>query len=437
MNNNQQYKRQQVHEEMDALDFDLLVSELGSIDNEELKNTIISFRPKIKITAPSSLKKNIIDQIKKEKASEESPIIRSIKWSRTIKRTLAVAAMVSAILFVIPFIGRNNRDSNTANAAASLFMNAINAVDSVKTMDMDFNVRTAARDNFNTIGTDYAMVAHQITEKFEQPAKWKVEKEGRVVLFDGKNQYLWVPEIDQAIKGPAGSGFVGWFEILLNPATILWKEEVTAKENASGITMKKNGNQLFVTIVSKQKDYFLNDYLKDKNLDESDNRREYVFDDRTKLLKGLKIYLLYEQKETLIFEIGHIEYNNPIENAAFSINLPQGVEWHEFTEPDSNAALSDIDSKKAAEMAFDDLSKSDFNAHKGLWSQFNFFSKANFKNAYSGLQIIKIGEPFKSGKYPGEFVPYTIRMSDGNIKTWAIALRNDNPNKVWIVDGGI
>lgn len=59
------------------------------------------------------------------------------------------------------------------------------------------------------------------------------------------------------------------------------------------------------------------------------------------------------------------------------------------------------------------------------------------KNIYGGLELISLGEPFKSGLFPGEFVPYKIRLKSGEIKEFNLALRNDNPTKTWKIDGGI
>jgi len=58
-------------------------------------------------------------------------------------------------------------------------------------------------------------------------------------------------------------------------------------------------------------------------------------------------------------------------------------------------------------------------------------------HCYSGLAIVKIGEPYKSfNGYAGFYVPYEIRLKDGYIKKWQLAIRNDNPAKSYRVDGG-
>ncbi len=68
-----------------------------------------------------------------------------------------------------------------------------------------------------------------------------------------------------------------------------------------------------------------------------------------------------------------------------------------------------------------------------------------FTNGYGGMQIISLGKPFKgmvtvSGMrvpYPGIWVPYEIRLRDGQIKKWNLAIRCDNPEHRWYWDGGL
>ena len=58
------------------------------------------------------------------------------------------------------------------------------------------------------------------------------------------------------------------------------------------------------------------------------------------------------------------------------------------------------------------------------------------KQHMGGLKITSIGEPFKSGLYPGWFVPYEIKFKNGGIKKMNLAVRNDNAAKRYIIDGG-
>jgi hypothetical protein len=59
------------------------------------------------------------------------------------------------------------------------------------------------------------------------------------------------------------------------------------------------------------------------------------------------------------------------------------------------------------------------------------------KEYLGGLQIISIGEPFKMGEFPGWYVPYKVRFNNGLVQDWDLAIRNDNPVKRYMFDGGI
>lgn len=402
---------------------------------DEMQEVITALQPKVRVTAPLMLQQHIINELKKEITMKQVNTKR-VQFSSVIKRILAVAA-VAAIIFVIPFL--NNKSNLTGNAAkaSSLFEWAIKAGDLVKTMIIKCSIRTDSKDNFNLVGKEYDMVEHTITKTFTQPEKWKVQKPGRTVLFDGTNQYLWVPAMQEAVKGPKDANYIDWLKILLDPTSILWKEKEDVKNNGDNITIKEEGDKLLVTIISKAQGNFMNDYLKNKSIAESDNRREYVFDNNTKLLKGLKVYTLENKKETLVLSIDNIAYNTPLPADAFAIELPAGVNWQELNLAVTNENFSNVTSKRAAEMIFAALAKADLDTDKEVWSQFNFMTKNSMVKNYGGLQVIRIGESFKSGKYPGEFIPYEIKLKDGTVKKWKLALRNDNPKKVWLVDGGL
>ena len=65
------------------------------------------------------------------------------------------------------------------------------------------------------------------------------------------------------------------------------------------------------------------------------------------------------------------------------------------------------------------------------------------KNFYGGMELISLGKPFKGrfrgdrGAYYGVLVPYEIRLKDGSVKKWQLAIECDNPEHRWYVDGGM
>lgn len=83
---------------------------------------------------------------------------------------------------------------------------------------------------------------------------------------------------------------------------------------------------------------------------------------------------------------------------------------------------------------------------KGDWNQIAALSPPGFslgdqlsgqeKAQLKGLQLISLGTPFRKPAYPGVFVPYQIRFSNGDEKNFNLAVRNDNPDGKWYFDGG-
>lgn len=396
--------------------------------------------PKITLSTPSLLKQNIINQLIKDEAKMKNQTTK-VRWihSRAAK-VLSVAAVLILAMLIVPIAFRNNPYVNsTARAADRYFEMSKTASQTIESMAIQLRARTVAHDNFDLIGTDFPMVEHMIYKSFGKPAKWRIDKGERVVVFDGANQYLWKPNFDEGIKAGPNAGFVSWMRILLNPQDILSREQKAAKERNSKVTLSQNGDLTLMTITSDARGNFINDYGKNKSIEESDNRREYTFDSNTKLLKGLKIYILQGEKETLILETEKIDYNVPVDPSLFAINLPQGVEWKELTtDKYSSERFRNITSKRAAELFFQGLAENDW---KLVGETCDFFNNPSekvkkVKENFGGLTVIRIGEPFKSGLYRGVFVPYEIKFKSGKVKKFNLAVRNDNPNKMWVVDGG-
>lgn len=411
-----------------------------SVEYQKTREVITTLTPRVLPNAPLSLKQNIINQIKMEEIKMKPEDSKTVKIGSRYRKILSIAAVLALLLMVIPIVDKHNLFTrNTAKAAGIFIKSSIEATHLIKSMIMKLKVRTVAHDNFSLVGTEYSMVEHTIWKSFEEPVRWRVDKGGRVVVFDGKSQYLWIPNLDIALKAGEQANFTEWLKILLDPEQVLNKEQKEAKDNNSRFLMKEKNGELCMTITSKARGNFMNDYLKNSSIDESDNRREYTFDSNTKLLKGLKIFILDGKKETLILEIEKITYDVPLDSSLFSINLPSGVEWKESYRPADNETYKNITSKRAAELFFQGMSENNWKtvAEGDAFFTGNSENIQKIKDNFGGLKVIKIGEPFKSGLYPGEFVPYEIKLKSGVIKKWNLALKYNNSNKTWYVDGGL
>lgn len=90
--------------------------------------------------------------------------------------------------------------------------------------------------------------------------------------------------------------------------------------------------------------------------------------------------------------------------------------------------------KETAELFFKALAANDAGALKPLAGD----SSQILLQYYGGLEVISIGKPYqKPGQYAGWLVPYEIRLKSGELKEFNLAVRNDNPNRQWTIDGGI
>jgi len=404
----------------------------------EMEEVLSGLKPKTQFKAPILLKQNIINQLSKMEEMKNNTS-RTIRISSKIRKIVSIAAILAVVLIITPFVVKNDAFINSTAKAADIFItSSIEATHLIKSMIIKLKVRTISDDSFALVGTEYPMVDHTIWKSFENPVKWRVDKGERVAAFDGKSQYLWLPKSDEGIKAGADINFTEWLQILLDPANILSKEQKSTKDRGSKLTINESNGLLNLTITSKARGNFINDYCKNKSIEESDNRREYTFNNATKLLKGLKIYILDGKKETLIVEITSIDYDLKLDPSLFVINLPVGMEWKEYTQNYTSDTYRNITSRHVAELFFGGMAKNNW---KLVGEACDFFMSSsekakNVKDQYSGLKVIKIGKAFKSGLYPGEFVPYEIRLKTGEIVKHNLAVRNDNPNKTWIVDGG-
>lgn len=395
--------------------------------------------PKFHPQAPSSLKQNIFQQLNQEELRMKPQISKTVKISSRYKKAVSLAAVLLIALLIGPLVNRYKlNSSHSAKAAGALIESSIKASQLVNSFAIELNVRTLEDDNFALIGTEYGMVGHKIWKTFKEPICWRIEKSKRIAVSDGKSLYLWSPKTELALKSGTNANFTEWFRILLEPEKILAKEQEGIKTNGWKFSLNEKDGELKLSINSKAQGNFINDYCKNKSIDESDNRREYTFDSSTKLLKALKIFVIEGKRETQILEIKKIDYNIPIDAKYFTIELPQGLKWQEVSNEANSEHFKNISSKKAAELFLEGMANKDWTIVKETCRDFeNSSSKTEeLKKCFGGLCIIKIGEPFKSGLYPGEFVPYIIKLPSGEIKKMNLALRNDNNTQSWMVDGG-
>lgn len=391
---------------------------------EEMERVLKFIRPSRKIVASADFKDRVMTKLMEENTTMKK------HGFRTILRLAAVGALAALFIIGLSFLGWFGK-GHAPSPALSLLAQSVHAMSNLRTIHITARMRTRPGDNFEEIGLDHRFQPIEMWKQFSDPPKWRIEKPLRVVVMDGTSALLWMKP-DVAIKAGPNAGFAEWLKPLLDAEQVLDTELQRARQQKSEMAVREDGSQMVLTIQSKAQGDFTNDWLKNSTIEESDHSRIYRFDARTKRLEGLQVVV----QNVVVFEITGIEYDSPIDPALFSLALPPGVVAEEPRESQLQPLpeQSQMTARDAAEAFFQGCANQDWNKVLLYWELSSV--DADTKEECGGLQIISVGEQFKSGLYGGWFVPYEVKLKSGRIKKLNLAVRNDNPAKRWLVDGG-
>jgi len=351
-------------------------------------------------------------------------------WARPLVRLAFSVGLVLAIVLALPYFGGNHSQSG----AIALLAQSVEAMQALQTVHIAARMRTLPNDNFETIGLNYDFVPVEMWKDFGTPPKWRIEKPGRVVVMDGASTLL-VIRGNQALRGGVRTGFVNWLLPLLDPDQVLQSELKAARRGLSQATLTtptdRGSHETLLRATRRAEGDFSNDWLKNKSVVESDHTCVYRFDAATSRLTGLQILVHSGGQDVPVFEITSIRYNEPLPADLFKLALPADVSWL-GTEEDLPVTGAIPATPREAAMAFLE------GAANRDWQRVATVTKADdrLKQYIGGIQVVSVGEAFQSGRYPGWFVPYEIRFPGGETKKHNLAVRNDNPQKRFVLDGG-
>jgi len=386
-----------------------------------------TLKPKIKICASENFNQNIINKLKKEDQ----------KMKKRVPFYLKVAAAILVLFaasFSLFFFNKNSQSQVSATPVNKILTESIVAFQKNKTMRIVMEVRTLEHDNFALIGTEYGFVHHEIRVDFSSN-RWFIEKPGRIALFDGKNQYLYIKNLDYVIKAGANAGFTEWFQIFFTPDKILEIEKERAKKDESNYEIIERETQIVLTVKQKAQGDFTNDYLYNKSVTESDNKRVFYFDKKSSQLEGFELYMVENNSEILVMRTAVVNYNDFSDFRFFSSKIFGRITIKEISdlEPKVDKELKNKTPEEIARIFLEAFSNKDWKTVEKIYPNCGKL----FKKQYEKLELISIGTSFKSGKYAGVYVPYAIKLKNGYVKKWNLALRNDNAQKMWEFDGGM
>ena len=177
------------------------------------------------------------------------------------------------------------------------------------------------------------------------------------------------------------------------------------------------------------------------------DRREVLFVDRgTKLVTAVKFYRLKDGKYEYRGMQEYYNYNQPIDPEMFDLDkeVPadvrrvdrdqQKIEMNKGISPDELEKYENMTPKEMTIVFFQACADEDWDELLKFMSDSEV--RQEIKDYYGGLEIISIGEPFKTDEYHGWYVPYEVRLKSGSIKKWKLAASNRNIVQRYICDGG-
>ena len=395
--------------------------ERDEFENE--REILDQVRPTIRVVASDHFKERVMKAI-----NEDARPKFKMGWPKW-----AAIGAAAALLLILPALNFGPKADNSKPGAA-LFAQSIEAMSAVKNVHIIGRMRSIPGDNFELIGAQYDFVPIEMWREFSNPPRWRVDKPGRTVLMDGQSSVLYIAKTNSAMRGDKGAGFIEWLRPLLDPQSIMEKELAAARGGkAETRTSEANG---FTTVSARRKPGgdFTNNWALNKSIAGSDHTAIYRFDAATKLLTSIEVRMLVDGSQVTVAEFSAIRYNEALPADVFKLELPADVDWM-VSADEKKAPSVTLDSPRAAASYFlDALAREDWDSALEV-SQGTRVSDI-VKRAYGGMQVISLGEPFKSGLYPGYFVPYEIRLKNGYVKKHNLAVRNDNKAHRWMMDGG-
>ncbi|WP_303272883.1 anti-sigma factor [uncultured Alistipes sp.] len=356
--------------------------------------------------------------------------------ARRIIRLLS-GAMAAAVLVIAALtLGLNT----PARAARNNFAQAVVAMEGVRSIRIELRIRTDEDEHFDYTNPLDEPVPHTLEAIYTPQLLWRIEKPGRKALYDGRHTYLWFDALAEGEILPYSPGVAGMLYLLIDPGQLLsFEEQLTRSHDGSRYTLHREGDTLRLTVHSPaQGDFSQSGYMRNASVAESDTRREYRFDAASgRLLGGSITFLSADGRERTLLEIDRIEYDAPLDAATLTA-LPEGITWRDQTQTEATASrLAGIDAGRAARLILDAFATWDSAILDEALSAYGARGRQLLRNRYAGATVVECSAPVRSGNYPGLFIPCRLRMADGTTEKLHLALRNDNAQQRWVVDGGL
>lgn len=366
----------------------------------------------------------------------------NIRKTKITHRLWRYAAAVAIFLFGF-VIGWNHLFSTPAvadDAKLTFLQQSIQSVQNVGSFQMEVYARTTQQENFATF--DPAMPFVKINIKLLRQNDflfYRVEKaNGRTVVSDGRNQYMWIPNV-LYLKGSQESDFLEHFANLIFPERLLTIQKSAIKlSNENKMTQVESDSTIVLTVDGVETNSDLRQLFETGKMDDCRLIVENTFTKNDGLLRFVKLWVIKDGKKILLLHIDNIRYNVMLNKGEIT-RLPT-AEWTDITEQRATSSnrlkqLQNETPQQASKRILNAIiADKDSQAAEAL-----IYYKSILPQLIHKLKGCKVSafETRKDSSYVGVYVFYTLTTPEGNREKRHIAIRNDNEQHIWIVDGGL
>lgn len=395
------------------------------------RETLRSVTPRFEPSVPEGLEARLLDAVHRRATVSKTPERRP---RRRLVGLLSGVVSAAAVVIVVLTFGLNT----PARAARNRLTQAIASMEGLRSIRIELRIRTSEQENFDYIDPHREFVPHTLEAIYKPQLLWRVEKPGRKALYDGEHTYLWFDSLNDGLIQPYAPDAIGMLNLLIDPSQLLELErQLTRAHTGARYELRREAEVLYLTVISPaQGDFSQSDHERNTSIIESNTRREYRFDALNGRLLGARVIFLDGGRERTLLAIDRIEYDAPLDAATLTA-LPEGIAWERPAQVLPSGRLTGIDAKEAARLILAAFATWDNEILDEALRSYGAHARKLLQSRYAGATVERLSEPVRSGKYPGWFIPCTLRMGDGSRERIRLALRNDNSAGSWVVDGGL
>ena len=397
--------------------------------NNSDEQIIQMLTPKVEVKPSADLRSRILTAAEQVKPRRS----RLTYWIGTAVSMAAVVAI--AITFSL---------NSPAYAARKYFSGAIMASSDIKTLVMKLSVRTKADEPIDYLNPSLDFIPATVKVIYGEPMLWSMEKkDGRNILCNGDGYvYEWIGGKDGRVgwKKSANGVINGDLAAFLDPRLLLEAERRTAERNkGTKYQVIDNGELVVVTaMTTAQGDFSESEYQLNTSLAEANTVRVYSFAKSTGELVQMRIDIVVDDKPITVIQSESIAYNEPMTTSDLSNKDLSQIEFPSVDITNSvNSPLVGITADEAAKIILKAMNEWDTEILNTAMHYLNGDLMKVVEERYRGLEVKSIDKAVKSGLYPGRFIKCKVVLPNGKKETLTLALRNDNKQGVWLVDGGL